>query len=141
MVDTLSNRTGSGSGGEHRTPFYVIAGASLASAYRLDAKQGKEGTGGGIMLLDEAFYSMDNQNALAAARFLERLGLQLIMAAPADDMAKIGSFSNTIYDIGREGMVPWVHRAQLKKEANLLLTSDFPSENEDLVAQAMAEQR
>lgn len=141
VVDTLSNRTGSGSGGEHRTPFYVIAGASLASAYRLDAKQGKEGTGGGIMLLDEAFYSMDNQNALAAARFLERLGLQLIMAAPADDMAKIGSFSNTIYDIGREGMVPWVHRAQLKKEANLLLTSDFPSENEDLVAQAMAEQR
>lgn len=136
-VDTLSNRTGSGSGGEHRTPFYVIAGASLASAYRLDQRPGE---GGGLMLLDEAFYSMDEQNALSAARFLSQLGLQLVMAAPGADEAKIDSFTNTIFDIGRDGLTPWVYRVRLKEPANRLLTSDFPSEHPDLIDQAVAEQ-
>jgi len=137
-VDTLANRTGSGSGGEHRTPFYVIAGASLASTYRLDDRPGD---GGGLMLLDEAFYSMDHQNALAAARFLSHLGLQLIMAAPEADMAKITSFSNTIFDIGRDGLCPWLECVVLKEKANLLLTSDVPSEHPDLIEQTMADQQ
>ncbi|OHE90147.1 MAG: hypothetical protein A2213_01670, partial [Lysobacterales bacterium RIFOXYA1_FULL_68_6] len=36
VVGQLSKRLGPGSGGEHRAPLYVIAGAALASAYRLD---------------------------------------------------------------------------------------------------------
>lgn len=136
-VDTLSNRTGSGSGGEHRTPFYVIAGASLAAAYRLDERPGE---GGGLMLLDEAFYSMDGQNSLAAARFLSKLGLQLIMAAPTSDSDKINTFTNTIFDIGREGLTPWLERITLKEAANRILTSDMPGEHPQLLDQAMAEQ-
>lgn len=137
-VDTLSNRTGSGSGGEHRTPFYVIAGASLASAYRLDQRPGE---GGGLMLLDEAFYSMDEQNALSAARFLGELGLQLVMAAPGADEAKIDSFTNTVFDIGRDGLTPWIYRVYLKEPANKLLISDFPSEHPDLIDEAMRKQQ
>ena len=45
----LSRRLGVGSNGEHRTPFYVIAGAAMAAAYRIDA--GKHSTGAGLMLL------------------------------------------------------------------------------------------
>ncbi len=33
MIGTLSERMRSGSGGEHRAPLYVIAGAALAAAY------------------------------------------------------------------------------------------------------------
>jgi len=136
-VSTLSSRTGAGSGGESRTPFYVIAGASLASAYRLDQRPGE---GGGLMLLDEAFYSMDEQNALSAARFLSQLGLQLVMAAPGADEAKIDTFTNTVFDIGRDGLTPWIYRVQLKQAANKLLTSDFPSEHPDLVERALQAQ-
>jgi chromosome segregation protein len=32
VVEKLSKRMGKGSNGEHRVPFYVIAGAALAAA-------------------------------------------------------------------------------------------------------------
>ena len=51
VVGHLSKRLGPGSGGEHRAPLYVIAGAALASAYRLD-RGNKDGLR--LMLLDGA---------------------------------------------------------------------------------------
>lgn len=132
VVDKLSNRTGSGSGGEHRTPFYVIAGAALASAYQLEDGGGG---GAGLMLLDEAFYSMDEQNALAAARFLNRLGLQLLMAGPGTDESKLGTFSETLYEIGRFDFDIYLERIHLKDAAHKLLISDMPSEHPQLLEQ------
>ena len=50
VVGTLSERRRSGSGGEHRAPLYVIAGAALAAAYgKSEAWPG----GIGLILLDE----------------------------------------------------------------------------------------
>src|SRR5690606_10053203 len=63
VVSRLSKRIGLGSNGEHRTPFYVIAGAALAAAYRIES--GKTTDGAALMLLDEAFHGMDHQNATA----------------------------------------------------------------------------
>ena len=79
-VDSLSKRLGVGSNGEHLVPFYVIAGASLANAYRLKAGEPHEGTA--VMIIDEAFHGFDAQNAYVTAQFLRSLGLQLGMAAP-----------------------------------------------------------
>jgi len=99
IVGNLSKRLGTGSGGEHRAPLYVIAGAALASAYRLD-----NGNSGGIrlMLLDEAFNKMDPANTVATMRYLEQLGLQVFMASPGENLGTLTAFLHRYYDILRD---------------------------------------
>lgn len=128
----LSKRLGVGSNGEHRAPFYVIAGAAMAAAYRIDA--GKYSTGAGLMLLDEAFFGMDQQNSLAAGRFLDSIGLQMIMAAPEADHSKLAPMLDTIYELNRFEMDVYVDPVKIKEPAHRLLTSDMPSEHPDLIA-------
>jgi chromosome segregation protein len=98
VVGHLSKRLGSGSGGEHRAPLYVIAGAALASAYKLD------GTKSGIrlMLLDEAFNKMDMPNITATMQYLEQLGLQLLMASPGENLGALSAFLHRYYDLARD---------------------------------------
>lgn len=127
----LSKRIGTGSNGEHLTPFYVIAAAALTHAYRIDAKN--RGSGAALMLLDEAFGAMDDQNAIAAARFISGLGLQMIMAAPSADSAKLSSFTNTIYEMDRYGGDVYFEREEVTDEGHALLRSDMPAENPQLV--------
>lgn len=129
----LSKRLGVGSGGEHRAPFYVIAGAAMAAAYRLDA--GKQSSGAGLMLLDEAFNSMDQQNSLAAARFLDSIGLQMIIAAPESEHSKLAPMMSTIFELNRFAMDIDIDPILVKEPTHRLLTSDMPSEHPDLVAQ------
>ncbi|WP_374497297.1 SbcC/MukB-like Walker B domain-containing protein [Vogesella indigofera] len=132
----LSRRIGVGSNGEHRTPFYVIAGAAMAAAYRIDA--GKHSTGAGLMLLDEAFHGMDQQNALSAARFLDTIGLQMIMAAPEADHSKLAPTLDTIFEITRFDMDVFVEQTKIKEPAKTLLMSDMPSEHPDLLTNMIA---
>lgn len=118
----LSKRFGPGSGGEHRTPLYVIFGAALAAAY---GKARGVQTAGGIIMLDEAFEKMDAQNVRATAEYLNALGLQLIMAGPETDQPKMSSFLNVYYDMARFGS----RSVQMTKnvvmdEARELLQSD-----------------
>ncbi len=77
-IGHLSKRIGSGSGGEHRAPLYVIAGAGLWSAYRMD-----HGANDGLRLimLDEAFDKMDTSNIVATMKYLQELGLQVLLAS------------------------------------------------------------
>lgn len=99
-IGHLSKRFGPGSGGEHRTPLYVIFGAALAAAYgNLHAQH----TGGGLMLLDEAFDKMDATNVRAVAEYLNALGLQLLMAGPETDQSKLSSFLHSYFDLARHG--------------------------------------
>ena len=127
----LSSRIGTGSNGEHLTPFYVIAAAALTHAYRIDAKN--RGSGAALMLLDEAFGAMDDQNAMAAARFIGGLGLQMIMAAPSADSAKLSSFTNTIYEMDRYAGEVYFEREALTDEGHALLRSDMPAEHPELI--------
>jgi uncharacterized protein YPO0396 len=126
----LSQRIGPGSTGEHRTPFYVIVGAALAHAYRTDARQGG---GAALMLVDEAFDAMDEQNSLAAARFLEGLGLQLLMTGPATEVNKLMPVCTRIYDLTRFDMDIFSEVIHLKESARALMTSDFSSEHPELI--------
>lgn len=136
VISRLSKRIGSGSNGEHRTPFYVIAGAALAAAYRITP--GKKPEGAALMLLDEAFHGMDHQNAIAAGDFLNGIGLQLVMAAPETDYGKLGSLCNTIYDISRDNLDVYIEPTQMKQAAIELLQSDLPSKHPELVQQRIA---
>lgn len=133
----LSKRMGTGSNGEHLTPFYVIAAAALTHAYRIDSSN--RGGGAALMLLDEAFGAMDDQNAVAAARFMDGLGLQMIMAAPSADNAKLSSFTDTIYELERFGPNLFFHKETITDQGHALLRSDMPSEHPELVQQRMLE--
>lgn len=134
---TLSKRIGSSSNGEHLTPFYVVAAAALTHAYRMDQSNGRQGAA--LMLLDEAFAAMDDQNAVATARFIDGLGLQMIMGAPSADSAKLSSFTDTLYELVREGDVMEFHREELFPAGHDLLRSDMPSEHPGLIATKLAQ--
>lgn len=132
-VGWLSKRFGPASGGEHRTPVYLIFGAALAAAY---GKSKGSTAGGGIMLLDEAFEKMDPQNVRATVQYLNALGLQLIMAGPESDQAKLSSFLSIYYDMSRFGS----RNVQFKKNVVLdgardLLQSDNFFVNPNLLQQ------
>lgn len=100
IVSQLSKRIGHGSGGEHRAPLYVIAGAALASAYDVDDTHDD---GMRLILLDEAFNKMDPQNIIATMRYLESLGLQIFLASPGENLATLASgFMHRYYQILRD---------------------------------------
>lgn len=137
-VERMSNRQGAGSNGEHITPMYIAAGAALAKAYRLQNRKGQQ-TGTGIICLDEAFYGMDTTNALATARFLNSIGLQLVMAADENQRTKLAPISQTIYDLDREDFDLLMERTKFTPQGNALLVSDMPYENPQVVADAYEE--
>ena len=136
VVTKLSKRLGTGSGGEYKSPFYVIAGAALAAAYRFDPAA--RGSGMALMLLDEAFDGMDYQNTVATTRFLNSLGLQLVMAAPDTDLAKLAPVADTIYELMRAQFDVFKEKIEMKEAGRKLFLSDMPSEHPDLLKDAVA---
>jgi len=134
-IGLLSKRLGPGSGGEHRTPLYVIFGAALAAAY---GKTRGVQASGGVMLLDEAFEKMDAQNVRATADYLNALGLQLVMAGPEADQAKMSSFLDLYYDMARYGSrTVQLTRNIVRAEARELLQSDNYLSHPELLDEAM----
>ncbi|WP_415879506.1 SbcC/MukB-like Walker B domain-containing protein [Methylomonas sp. TEB] len=131
VVDLLSKRMGVASNGEHRVPFYVIAGAALATAYRI--RPGVERSGAGLMILDEAFYGMDAQNTFVTAEFLKNLGLQLLMAGPDSDVGKLAPLLDNYYDLVRYGADVFVEQVRVKEPARRLLSSDIPLLHQELL--------
>ncbi|MFN8987833.1 MAG: SbcC/MukB-like Walker B domain-containing protein, partial [Burkholderiales bacterium] len=125
-------RLGVGSNGEHLVPFYVIAGASLANAYRV--KSGEPHDGAALMIIDEAFHGFDAQNAYVTAQFLRSLGLQLVMAAPDADVGKLVPVLDSYYDLDRFGTEVFTTEVIVKASARSLFESDMPSRNPHLVA-------
>ncbi len=95
-IGHLSKRIGPGSGGEHRAPLYVIAGAALSSAYRMD-ENNQDGLR--LILLDEAFDKMDASNIVATMRYLEKLGLQVLMASPGENLPTLSAFLHRYFEI------------------------------------------
>lgn len=98
-VGHLSKRIGPGSGGEHRAPLYVIAGAALSSAYRMDENH-QDGVR--LILLDEAFDKMDAPNIVATMRYLEKLGLQVLLASPGENLPTLTAFLHRYFEIMKD---------------------------------------
>lgn len=131
-IGWLSKRVGSGSGGEHRAPLYVIAGAALSSAYRLE-----RGDDSGIRLLviDEAFIKMDPRNIVATMRYFEELGLQVLMASTGDALASLTAFLDRYYDIMRdaESNVVELEGRDVDPETREMFRADLPEFHPELV--------
>lgn len=134
LVGHLSKRLGSGSGGEHRAPLYVIAGAALASAYRLESGNNQ---GMRLILLDEAFNKMDMANIIATMRYLEDLGLQVFMASPGENLGTLNAFLDRYFDILRdpERNVLRLQGHDVAEEVRAMFREDLPEFNPDLVAE------
>lgn len=136
VVGHLSKRLGPGSGGEHRAPLYVIAGAALASAYRLDRGH-RDGLR--LMLLDEAFNKMDMTNIIATMRYLEELGLQVLMASPGENLGTLTAFMHRYYDILRdpENNTVVFEGHSVSESIRALFRADLPEFNPELVKQEL----
>ncbi len=121
VIGTLSERMRSGSGGEHRAPLYVIAGAALAAAYgKTEAQPG----GIGLILLDEFGDKIDAQNARATTNYLRSLGLQLVLAAPDTAQGTLSGVLESYIELFRDGELLQAERIEVQAAARELLLSD-----------------
>ena len=74
------------SGGETQTPFYVTVAASFVQLYTNNIG----GEAAGLVMFDEAFNNMDDERIGGVLEFMNRLPLQLVIAAPPDKIQYIG---------------------------------------------------
>jgi DNA repair exonuclease SbcCD ATPase subunit len=132
VIGTLSERMRSGSGGEHRAPLYVIAGAALAAAY---GKNEAQSGGLGLILLDEFGDKIDAQNARATTDYLRSLGLQLILAAPDTAQGTLSGVLDSYIELFRDGDLLQAERIEVKPAARELLLSDQFDLHPDLLAE------
>ena len=121
VIGTLSERMRSGSGGEHRAPLYVIAGAALAAAY--GKGEGLQG-GLGVIMLDEFGDKIDSQNARATTDYLRSLGLQLVLAAPDTAQGTLTGVLDSYVELFRDGPLLQMERHVVTGEGRELLASD-----------------
>lgn len=138
-IGWLSKRVGSGSGGEHRAPLYVIAGAALSSAYRLERG---DDTGLRLLVIDEAFIKMDPKNIVATMRYFEELGLQVFMASTGDALGSLTAFLDRYYDIMRdaESNVVMLEGHDVSPETREMFRADLPEFNPELVEEEIRKQ-
>lgn len=121
VIGSLSERMRSGSGGEHRAPLYVIAGAALAAAY---GKSAAHPGGLGLILLDEFGDKIDAQNARATVDYLRSLGLQLILAAPDTAQGTLSGVLDSYIELFRDGDLLQAEHIEVGEAARALLLSD-----------------
>ncbi|MBJ6983744.1 SbcC/MukB-like Walker B domain-containing protein [Luteimonas sp. MC1750] len=135
VIGTLSERMRSGSGGEHRAPLYVIAGAALAAAYgKSEAHPG----GLGLILLDEFGDKIDAQNARATTNYLRSLGLQLVLAAPDTAQGTLSGVLDSYIELFRDEDLLQAERIEVRPEARELLLSDQFDLHPELLAEETA---
>lgn len=101
---SYSFRSGTGSGGEIMTPFYIAIGASLASLYhggRINPSQSQSGFG--LALFDEAFANLDAANLQAIMQLFQNIGLQVLTATPREKRAQMEEVVDATVLVGRYG--------------------------------------
>lgn len=132
VIGNLSERMRSGSGGEHRAPLYVIAGAALAAAYgKADGNNG----GLGVIMLDEFGDKIDAQNARSTTNYLRSLGLQLILAAPDTAQGTLTGVLDSYVELFRDGPLLQLERTRVTEAGRELLASDQFVVHPDLLEQ------
>ncbi|WP_185910727.1 SbcC/MukB-like Walker B domain-containing protein [Xanthomonas cerealis] len=120
-IATLKTRMEKGSGGEHRAPLFVVAGAALAAAY---GKLQGDTSGMSLILFDELGDKIDGNNTKAVFEYLSSLGLQPIVAAPDDALGKINESIIGYVELYRDGSYLSVNHVGLGPAAVELLSSD-----------------
>lgn len=92
------------SGGETQTPYYVAIAASFIQMYHSHHLSDSIG----LMLFDEAFDKMDENRIESMMEFLNKLDLQVILAAPPQKIETISPFVSTNLVVYRDGNMSYV---------------------------------
>lgn len=92
------------SGGETQTPFYVTVAASFVQLYSNNIG----GEAIGLVMFDEAFNNMDDERIGGVLEFLNRLPLQIIIAAPPDKIQYIGPVMEEILLVMTDEKVSYI---------------------------------
>lgn len=92
------------SGGETQTPYYVSLVASFVQLYRARTNQDSAR----LVVFDEAFNRMDSERIENSLRFINDLGLQVIVAAPTDKCEYIAPLVSTTLLVMRSGHQVWL---------------------------------
>ena len=100
------------SGGETQTPYYVAIAASFVQLYDSGLHEDKLGS----ILLDEAFDKMDENRIESMMEFLNKLDLQLIIAAPPQKIESIGPYMGTTLVVSKEDNFSWVEAFSIHEE-------------------------
>ncbi len=129
-ITTLGARMRSGSGGEHRAPLFVVAGAALAAAY---GKSQGDPTGLSLILLDELGDKIDEENMRAVFEYLRGLGLQPMVAAPGIALGALSSSLDSYIELYRADDTLLIQHIHLRPAAHALMTSDLVSVHPELL--------
>jgi energy-coupling factor transporter ATP-binding protein EcfA2 len=138
LVGHLSKRLGGdASGGERRAPLYVIAGAALASAYGLDVNHRN---GMRVVMFDEAFDKIDQPNVIAIMRYLDNLGLQVLLACPDTRQYDLMAFLHRSYYITRDvsSNMLFFDDRDVSQQDRELMRSDLLEFNPHLIDEELA---
>jgi len=101
------------SGGETQTPYYVAILASFLQLYRVKTNPDSLR----LVLFDEAFNRMDSDRIENILKFINQLGLQVIMGAPTEKCEYIAPHLPTTLLLLQDGTNSWVEDYhQLKLE-------------------------
>lgn len=100
------------SGGETQTPYYVAIAASFVQLY--NGTHQEESIG--VILFDEAFDKMDENRIESMMSFLNKLNLQVIIAAPPQKIESIAGHVGTTLVISREDTFSWVEALYINEK-------------------------
>ncbi|MEO6923669.1 MAG: SbcC/MukB-like Walker B domain-containing protein [Bryocella sp.] len=129
-ISDLKSRMEKGSGGEHRAPLFVVAGAALAAAY---GKLQGDTSGLSLILFDELGDKIDGNNTKAVFEYLIALGLQPVVAAPDDALGKINESIESYVELYRDGAYLSVNHVGIGPDARELLTTDSIDKHPELL--------
>lgn len=126
-ISDLEQRRGKASGGQKFVPFYICLGVAAASAYHNHLGGSKDAPSqSALLLMDEAFEKLDPDNIYKVIQFYERLGLQLIMAAPKTHQALYQETFDTLISIIRIGRAVQATAQHFHPAAHELLHEENP---------------
>lgn len=105
------------SGGETQTPFYVTVAASFVQLYNRNIG----GEAIGLVMFDEAFNNMDDERMGGVLEFMNRLDLQILVAAPPDKIQYISPYMDETALVMTDNRSSFIemfrNRAEAGKEA------------------------
>ena len=120
-VTNFATRMDKGSGGEHRAPLFIVAGAAMANA--LGKLQG-DTTGMSLIIFDELGDKIDSTNTRAVFEYLRLLGLQPVVAAPDDALGKINESVDGYVEMYRDEDLLTIKHVRIGEDGKILLDSD-----------------
>ncbi|HEY4940653.1 MAG TPA: SbcC/MukB-like Walker B domain-containing protein [Rhizomicrobium sp.] len=126
-ISDLEQRRGKASGGQKFVPFYICLGVAASAAYHNHLGGSQDAPPqSALLLMDEAFEKLDPDNIYKVIQFYQKLGLQLVMAAPKTHQALYQETFDTLISIIRRGRAIQATAQHFHAPARALLLAENP---------------